>query len=355
MLVFRYLAKEVFVTLIALTVILMFILISNQLVGYLSRAASGRIPGMLVFQLMALEMPNLLSILLPMGFYMSIMLAFGRLYSENEMLVFHACGMSVRQLLMYTLIMGAMVTTLVSGMVLLNPGIAEKRARLLETSGVKAFIQMLAPQQFQSLPQSQVLYIDEINRAHTKAQGLFLAKRNEDPSQPWQWQIIAAQKLFLKQSPNKADELMMTQGRVYRLSPGSLKAQYGTFDSAQMRIPETQFNPGEDLRNLSIKKLWELRKNTSMQAEFQWRISIMLMPLMLAFIAVPLSRVSPRTGKFSKMFPAVIIFVAYVGLLFIWRDSVMYNGWAGGNMLVVHLAVIVLGLFLIWRQKRRLS
>ncbi|MBM5802385.1 MAG: LptF/LptG family permease, partial [Cyanobacteria bacterium K_DeepCast_35m_m2_023] len=108
-LVFRYLAREVFVTLIALTVILMFILVSNQLVGYLNRAASGRIPGMLVLQLMGLEMPNLLSLLLPMGFYMSIMLAFGRLYSENEMLVLHACGLSVRRVLAYTMLMGLIV------------------------------------------------------------------------------------------------------------------------------------------------------------------------------------------------------------------------------------------------------
>jgi lipopolysaccharide export system permease protein len=270
------------------------------------------------------------------------------------MLVFHACGMSVRQLMMYTLVMGALVSIFVTGMVLINPSIAEKRARLLETSGVKAFIQMLAPQQFQPLPQSQVLYIDEINRGHTKAEGLFLAKHNDDPNQPWQWQVIAAHQLFLHQVPNKPDELVMTKGRVYRLSPGSLKAQYGTFESAQVKIPDTQFNPGDDLRNLSLRTIWSSRTIPSMRAEFQWRISIMLMPLMLAIVAVPLSKVNPRTGKFAKMFPAVIIFVAYVGLLFIWRDQVMNNKW-GGNMLVIHLGVMTLGLFLVWRQKRRLS
>ncbi|NDH08443.1 MAG: LPS export ABC transporter permease LptF, partial [Gammaproteobacteria bacterium] len=52
MLAFRYLAKEVFITLFALTIILMFILVSNQLVGYLNRAASGRIPGILVMQIL---------------------------------------------------------------------------------------------------------------------------------------------------------------------------------------------------------------------------------------------------------------------------------------------------------------
>jgi lipopolysaccharide export system permease protein len=92
-----------------------------------------------------------------------------------------------------------------------------------------------------------------------------------------------------------------------------------------------------------------------MQAELQWRISIVLMALVLSIVAVPLSRVNPRTGKFAKILPAIIIFLIYVGLLFIWRDKVVYDGWQGGNMLVVHLVIILLGIFLLWRQKRRLS
>ena len=356
MLVFRYLAREVFVTLISLTVILMFILVSNQLVGYLNRAASGRIPGMLVLQLMGLEMPNLLSLLLPMGFYMSIMLAFGRLYSENEMLVLHACGMSTRRVLVYTMSMGLLVSSLVAGMVLLNPDIAHERARLLETSGMKAFIQMLAPQQFQPLPQSQVLYIDEINRGHTHAEGLFLAKMNLDPNQSWKWQIIAAHQLYLKQSPKQVDELVMTKGRVYRVSPGSLKAQYGTFEQVELKIPETHFDHNKDLRALPLSTIWKgCAKDPAMKAELQWRISIVLMSLVLSVVAVPLSRVNPRTGKFAKILPAIIIFLLYVGLLFIWRDKVIYDGWQGGNMLVVHLVIILLGIFLFWRQKRQFS
>lgn len=356
MLVFRYLAKEVFVTLIALTVILMFILISNQLVGYLGRAASGRIPGLLVFQLLALEMPNLLSLLLPMGFYMSIMLAFGRLYSENEMLVLHACGLSIRRLLAYTLTMALIVSVLVAVMVLLNPNIAGERARLLQTSGLKAFIQMLAPQQFQALPQSQVLYIDEVNRSHTRAGGLFLAKMNPDANQSWQWQIIAAHEMSLKTSPNAQDELVMTHGRVYRLSPGTLKAQYGTFEEAVLKIPEVESNENDDLRAASLSTIWTSRhQNPMMRAELQWRISIVLMSLVLTMVAVPLSHVQSRHGKFAKIFPAIIIFLMYVAMLFLWRDKVLYDGWKGGNMLIVHVVFLLLGLFLFWRQKRRLG
>ena len=54
MIIFRYLAKEVFVTLIALTSILVLIFLSNQLIQYLNRAASGSIPVVIIMKLMML-------------------------------------------------------------------------------------------------------------------------------------------------------------------------------------------------------------------------------------------------------------------------------------------------------------
>lgn len=357
MLVFRYLAREVIITLLALTVILMFILVSNQLVGYLNRAANGRIPGLLVLQLMSLEMPNLLSLLLPMGFYMSVILAFGRLYSENEMMVLHACGLSSSRLLGYTLFLSMFVAAFVAVMVWMNPGIAEKRARLLQTSGMKAFIQMISPQHFHVLPHHQVLYIDDINRQHTKAQGLFLAQLNDDSNHNWRWQIIAANHLEVKHTPEGTDELMMNQGRIYRMSPGGLNAQFGTFEHAALRLPDPVFNQENDLRTISFPTLWQHRRdNLAMNAELQWRISIVLMAITLSFVAVPLSRVNPRSGKFAKILPAILIFLLYTNTLFVWRERIVWNGWSShGSMMVVHLIVICLGLGLAYRQKRQLS
>lgn len=357
MLVFRYLAKEVFITLLALTVILMFIIVSNQLVGYLNRAASGRIPGILVLKLLFLEMPNLLTVLLPLGFYMAVMLAFGRLYSENEMLIFQACGMSHFQLLKHTLSMGFLVTILVAWMVHVTPQFAKQRTRLLQTSGVKAFIQILAPQHFQELPNQQVLYIDSINRKHTQAQGLFLAQRNTDASKSWKWQIIAANQMEMKKNSRAQDEIVMTNGQIYRMSPGSLNAQYGTFQHGVLRVPEPIVTDNQDYRVLSTSQLWKSRhENLGLMGEFQWRVSIILMTLVLVFVAVPLSRVNPRSGKFSKLLPAMFIFLAYVDGLFVWRDKLTHHQWGHfNNMLWVHLMILLLGIVLIWHQKRTLS
>jgi lipopolysaccharide export system permease protein len=358
-LAFRYLAKEVFMTLFALTVVLMFILVSNQLVGYLNRAASGRIPGILVMQILCLEMPNLLTLLLPLGFYVSVMLAYGRLYSENEMLVFQACGFSTARILSYTLVMATIVSMIVAAMVYINPSIAGERAKLLQTSGMKAFIQMLAPQRFQVLPKQQVLYIDKINRAHTKAEGLFLAQRNANPgpNQPWQWQVVAAHDLVFAKKGGPQDQIQMHNGRVYRMTPGSLQAQYGTFEQAYVTVPKPELQTQNDLRTLPFVNLWQEHKtNPAMDAELQWRLSIILMSLVLGVVAVPMSRVSPRSGRYAKILPAIFVFLIYTNILFVWREKLAWGAWSThANMLYVHLGVLLFGLILIYWQKRRLS
>ena len=324
------------------------------MVGYLNRAASGRIPGILILQLMGLEMPNLLSLLLPMGFYISIILAYGRLYSENEMLVMQACGLSIARIVSYTLTMALMVSTCVMALIYINPVAAGLRAKLLQTSGVKAFIQILAPQQFHVLPQNQVLYIDAINRAHTKAQGLFIAKMSTNPNDGWQWQIIAANQLSMQKNQGESEGVLMTKGSIYRMAPGSLKAQYGQFDEAVLKIPEPTLNATGDLRTIPFLQLWKLRtSNPAMHAELQWRLSIPIMTMILALIAVPLSRVQPRSGKFSKILPAIIIFLLYTNILFVWRERAISDNWQSGiGMFWIHLLWLGFALFLLWRHKR---
>ncbi|HVT63317.1 MAG TPA: LptF/LptG family permease, partial [Legionellaceae bacterium] len=141
MILFRYLAKEVGLTLIALTSILVLIFMSNQVVIYLNRAASGVIPGMLVMQLMVLELPNLLSLLLPLGFYFALLLAYGRLYADSEMVVLQACGYSSGHLLKHSFILAFIVAIITALMISLSPLIAYQRAKLLQTTGLQTIIQ----------------------------------------------------------------------------------------------------------------------------------------------------------------------------------------------------------------------
>ena len=95
MIIFRYLSKEIFASLLAVTMILLLIFMSNQFVRYLGSAATGKIALMAMLNLMVLEIPHLLGILLPVSLFIGLMLAYGRLYADNEMLVLATSGVSL--------------------------------------------------------------------------------------------------------------------------------------------------------------------------------------------------------------------------------------------------------------------
>lgn len=356
MIIFRYLLKEVFITLVALTTMLLLIFMSNQCVQYLSRAANGQIPGLFVFKLMMLELPNLTALLLPLGFYMAIMLSYGRLYAENEITAMYVGGYSPRRLMRQTLAMGMMVALFVGLLVFyVSPWISYERARLLKTTGVKVLIQTLSPGQFRSLNDGKVVFYSQgISRNHETAKGVFIAKRLPND----QWQVVWANAADGQTNPKtKEDELVLSDGYAYIGTPGQAKYQVIRYHQANIRLPHSNSNPEKDIRTASFKSLWPyFNSDKNKAAELQWRISIPLMVLVLTFVAVPLSRVQLRSGKYANLLPAILIYVLYANFMFVARNWVVIGRvpvWLG--MWWLHLAVIGLACLLLWRNHRRFS
>jgi lipopolysaccharide export system permease protein len=354
--IFRYLIKEVFTTLIALTGILMLIFLSNQFVQYLNRAAAGNIPGIIIMKLMALELPNLMGLLLPLGFYMALLLAYGRLYAENEMTILRASGYGPRQLLAHSLIMASVVAVIVGiVMVWASPYIATERAKLLRSAGIKTLIQTLMPSRFHALNGGQqVFYVQSMSRDHSKADQVFLAKKSVVPDNKTQWDVLWAEQAFSEQDLATGEEyIVLHKGKEYQGAPGQANYQVAEFAEYKARLPHPIVKISDDIRTAKTKTLWPLNNsNPSKAAELQWRLSIPLMVFTLTLIAVPLSRVNSRAGKFAKLLPAVIIYILYANFMFLARDAIVSGKiplWVG--MWWIHILVLLIGLFLIWRNK----
>src|SRR4051812_27342560 len=88
----RYIFREVALTWIAVTGVLLVILVSNQLARVLSQAAANQFPQSVVFALIALTSTGFLTVIVPIGFFLAIVLSLGRLYHESEMAALQACG-----------------------------------------------------------------------------------------------------------------------------------------------------------------------------------------------------------------------------------------------------------------------
>lgn len=355
MLIFRYLAKEVFITLASLTSILMLIFMSNQFVRYLSRAASGQIPFSIVMKLMMLELPNLMSLLLPLGFYVALLIAYGRLYADSEMTVLQACGYGPSQLLRQSYIMAFMVSLPVLViMIWASPVIATERTKLIRATGIQTLIKTVIPGHFTSVAGGrEIFYVESMSRDRSKAQHLFLA-RQVMKDNTLQWYVLWSEKAFSQtDEQTNEDYLILQNGNEYEGVPG--RADYQVIDFAQYkaRLPHPVVSVQSDVRTASTASLWSFRNTDRRKAaELQWRISVPLMVLTLTMVAVPLSRVNPRSGKFARLLPAILLYIVYANFMFVGRNWVVDGKipvWLG--MWWIHLLVLMCGVFLVWRNR----
>jgi lipopolysaccharide export system permease protein len=362
MIVRRYLAREVLITLTALTSILLLIFLSNQFVQYLSRAATGGIPGLVILQLMMLEVPNLLGLLLPLGLYMAVLVAYGRMYAESEMIVLQACGYSQISLIASTMVL-ALGAAIITGalMIWASPIIAKDRQQLIRGGGVSTLIQAIVPQRFQSLQQGkQVLYVSDMTRDHQQAEGVFLAQKEDELNENGEtvWSLVWAEKGFSEFDEQAFQFIVLQNGKEYKGSPGLGNFQSISFEQYKVRLPQQNNNSfNQDIRTAPTAELLPINNPDPVKAaEIQWRLSVPLMALVLALLAVPLSKVNPRQGKYAKMLPAIILYVIYANMMFVGRGFIASGVvpiWLG--LWWVHGIFLFLASFLIWSGWKKAS
>ena len=116
MLIFRYLAKEVLTVMTAVSIALLLITMSSRFVKYLAQAASGDLATDVLFSIMLFRIPGFLELIVPLALFIGILLAYGRLYVESEMVVLSACGISNRRLLGYTMLVAGFVALIVGSL-----------------------------------------------------------------------------------------------------------------------------------------------------------------------------------------------------------------------------------------------
>jgi len=68
------------------------------------------------------------------------------------------------------------------------------------------------------------------------------------------------------------------------------------------------------VKTMKFGRLFEFTDRNK-NAEFHWRIGIPISTLILALLAIPMSRSEPRQGQYNKIFIGVVTFIIYFNLL----------------------------------------
>ena len=90
----RYITQQVASTTAIVLGFLVVLLLGGRLIRYFGIAAEGRLDVGLLFSIIGYNLPYFLELILPLAFFIGLMLVFGRLYVDHEMAVINASGIS---------------------------------------------------------------------------------------------------------------------------------------------------------------------------------------------------------------------------------------------------------------------
>lgn len=131
--------------------------------------------------------------------------------------------------------------------------------------------------------------------------------------------------------PNKRF-FVLHNGRRYAGVPGT--TQFRVMEFAEHGIPYQL--PNVEVLDLEPRAMLTadlLRANSAgARAELHWRVGIPLATLVLAILAVPLSRSQPRQGRYGRLAIGLLMFIIYFNLLSAgkaWLEQDVVPAWVG--------------------------
>jgi lipopolysaccharide export system permease protein len=359
MIIFRYLCREILSATFAVCVVLLLVLISGRFVKYLSKALSGNMDPEVIFAVIGYRIPSFLELTLPLAFCLAILLTFGRLYVENEMSVLKACGISELKLLSFVLVISACMAVLVGWLSLhISPQGIQKAEAIFAAQEQKSELDRLTPKNFYPLRGGKgVTYVDSVGE-DGELQDVFLSVTTGGAGSNDSNLVVVVAGEGNQHLTEDGSERFLVFKEGYRVEgvPGQADYQITFFEEYGTRLePPDELSEGTEIDAMSTQSLIG-SDDLAHQVALQWRFSIPLMVIIVALLAVPLSRINPRSGRFTRILPTVILYFIYLVAL----NAMRVNIEAGTvpvsvTLLPVHLVFLLLALGLLFSDKIKLS
>ena len=336
---------EVLLSTIGVLLIFFFLVVSSRFVGYFEQASEGLIDPSLVFKVVFLRFPDFITLLLPLSFFLGVIITVSRLYSDREIFGYLAGGLSENDLVKY-LFPQAMLFFLItlSLSIFLAPYTKELSKEILSLDTIQ--------EQFESVRQKELFSFNENdgfihveNKENNILDEVIIFIQNDDYSS-----LIIAENLIHEDLSSKTN-LDFKDGVLYQ----DIFNQNSSFVSyfGELSVPIN--NSKNTISGLSLSKLFDFSIKSS-KSQTQWNLSIPLTIFVLLIYAVNFSKVEPRQGRFSVLVPSIFIYILYLSLLILARDSFDEGSIASQNYIwYVHLIFLLFAIFLLFRKNFNIS
>ena len=342
----RYIFREIALTWFGVTLVLLLILLTNQFARVLGDVAKGKLPRDAAFDVIGLSAAQYLTILVPIGLFLSVMLALGRLYRDSEMPAMMACRIGPSGIYRPLLWLLVPLAPAVAWLALEG---APRAMAAVELIGAEARretdLASIEPGRFTVFgPEPAVVYGESVT-PDGDLQKVFIQRLADDG----QIEVVVANRgVKIESEDEEVRLLVLYEGRRYEGVPGT--SQFRVVEFAEHGIPYRLPRLQTDAPQPHAMPFVPLLRSRQPEhvAEMQWRLSVPLSMVILGFLAVPLSRSRPRAGRYGRLAVALLVFIIYFNLLnaskaWIEQQSIspaLGLWWVHGCVMLVLLALV---------------
>ena len=309
----RYILREITQTWAVVTVVLLLILLAARFARYIGEAAAGELPPEAVFQLIGLTAVQYLTILVPVALFLAIILALGRLNADNEMSAMEACGAGLRDYIQPVLLLAFPVALVLAWLAFdLSPQAARYAAQVQAEAEQAATFGMIEAGRFRGFDRGRgVFYAREVRDGELR--DVFVRARGEADDEDTEI-VITAKRAELVREETGARVLLLHDGYRYHGEPGEAAYQEIQFERHGMRYQPPPVELAHRRHTRPTLELWESQWVQD-HAELHWRMAMPVSVLLLALLAIPLSRAAPRQGRSWGVLLGILVYLVYSNLL----------------------------------------
>ena len=330
---------EVFKSTTSILIILFLLVVGSRFVSYFEQASEGLIDPSIILYAVFLRFPDFISLLLPLSFFIGILITVSRLYADREIYAYFSTGISPITLIKFIFPQAIiyMVFTLILSLYI-APVSKQVSNELLKVDTFEEQIASLSPGEIVSIKGSKsFITVSENNEAYLKNVIFF----NDDGKDS----ILISSDILSISSSQLDYELLFKDGSLTTGIFSDDPKIISSFKNFKFPLANNQTDASTSFENIFSSI------NIDDPLGFQWSISLSITIIVLMVIAIYIGKVEPRQGRLSVILPGMLIYILYLSLLLLGRDHIAQNNQTEFNLIFIHLIFIFFAILLYLRDR----
>ncbi len=301
----KMIAWDIAKTVTAVLSVIVIIIVSRKFIKILSLAIDGTISGATALDILGLKTIVAVVNFLPAAIFMGILMVLGRMYRDQEMSAIASAGGGAARLYRAVFLLAFPLAIFTAYLSLYAAPWAEERMLLLTSKDMEtADLRGIAAGRFSEYSHGDLVFYTEEIDAKLQMHKIFIQDRQHGKPN-----VINAEHGLLKELPG-GKYVVLADGERTQGNVGEGDFTLETFKEYGVRIDKKTTPINYHREAMSSRTLFHSTQIYD-KVELQQRVSMPLGILLLSFLAVPLAKLSPRSGIYGSLIFAFLIYFVY--------------------------------------------